>query len=114
MWGISANASTPITVPSSRRTPVSRSSVTSSALIRVSIDGDAAGFELLCLFVGEWRGVREVGDVVAQLTEEQRLVHRPWSVGEHADPLITHLPSVAVGTVQDVATPALPKTGDVG
>ena len=57
-------------------------------------------------------GVGEQHDVVAQLPEEQRLVHG-HRAAEDADRLVANLPPVAVRTVQHIAAPPLGKPGHV-
>jgi hypothetical protein len=58
--------------------------------------------------------VPEERDVVAQLAEEQRLVHGHGTGGQDADRLVADLPPVAVRAVQDVAAPALGHARQVG
>jgi hypothetical protein len=59
-------------------------------------------------------GVREDGDVVAQLAEHQRLVRGQRCRGEDADPGAARLVAVAVRAVQDVAAPTSREAGDRG
>ena len=68
---------------------------------------DAPRGELLGMLVGERRALQEVGDVLAQLAEEQRLVHRHRAARQHPDGLVAHLPAVAVRAVQHLAAPPL-------
>jgi hypothetical protein len=57
------------------------------------------------------RGVGEEGDVGAPLAEQQRLVHRPRTGGQHPDGLVADLPAVAVGAVQVDELVGAPPTG---
>jgi len=74
---------------------------------------DATGSELLGLLRIRRHRVAEVGDVLAPLAEQQRLVGGHRSAGEHADGLVADFPPGAVVAVQHVATPALPHPGHV-
>ena len=75
---------------------------------------DVARRELLSFLGGRWRGVAEVGDVVAQLAEQQCLMHRAWSGDEDADALVAYFPTVAIGAMKHIVPPPLTDSGHVG
>jgi len=58
--------------------------------------------------------VQEQNQVVRPLREQERLMNRERPRREHPDRLVTHFPAVAVRAVQNLATPTLAQTGDVG
>ncbi len=60
------------------------------------------------------RRVGEEGDVVAELTEQQGLVHAHRPRRDHADAPVPNLPAVAVRAVQDTLPPQFADSGQVG
>ena len=99
--------------PSRSRTPVRRSSTISSAATSPSTTAMPRAASCSACSSVERRAAAEEDDVVAQLPEQQRLVHRHRAARQHADRLVAHLPAVAVRAVQHVAAPPLPQPGHV-
>jgi hypothetical protein len=64
--------------------------------------------------VVQGRSPPEVDDVIAELAEQQGLVHRRGPARQHANGLVPHLPAVAVRAVDHVPSPPLAQPGDVG
>ena len=58
-------------------------------------------------------GVREEDDVLGPLADQQGVLDRTGLGAQDTDRLVTHLPAVTVGTVQQVAAPPLPDSGEV-
>ena len=75
---------------------------------------DAAGIQLLAHVPTRLRRrVQQHRHVVAQLPEQQRLVHHARAAGQDGDHLVAHLPAVAVRAVQHIASPPLRHPGHV-
>ena len=75
---------------------------------------DAAGSQLLQVLLIQRRSrMAEQHEISGQLTEHQHLVHRHRPGRQHAHCLIAHLPTVAVRTVEYIATPAFAHSGYV-
>jgi len=77
-------------------------------------DAHRPGLELLALGRCHRSGVGEVDDVVGPLPDQQRVGHRVAGAAQHPEWLVADLVTVAVGTVEEVASPALADAGDVG
>ena len=104
------------TSPEASRTPVSRSSVDLQPGDLAVDHGDARARRAARPPPSASAGpvCRKKRHVVAQLPEQQRLVHGQRPGGEDADRLVADLPAVAVRAVQHVAAPALGQPGHVG
>ena len=101
--------------PPASRAPVRPGGAGFDRLDRAFGDLDGAGLELLTLLAGQrGTGVLQQRHVVAELPEQQRLVHGGRAGGEDADALVPDLPAVAVRAVHDVDAPAGGHTRDVG
>ena len=59
-------------------------------------------------------GVGEEDDVVGPLADEQGVLDGGGVGAEHAEWLVTNLPAVAVGAVEEVPAPSFTDAGDVG
>lgn len=78
-------------------------------------DGYSARHQLLPFVGTRLRcGVQEQGDVSTPLPEQLRLVHSEGTGGQDPYGLVAHLPAVTVGTMHNVAAPALTKSWYVG
>ena len=77
-------------------------------------DADGAGDELFALFGGEDGAVGEEHDVVGPLADQVGVGDGLGRAAEHAEGLVADLVAVAVGAVQQVATPPFAHAGDVG
>jgi hypothetical protein len=71
-------------------------------------DRNAECRELFALLVAHFGGgVGQDGNVLAELAEQQRLMHRACASGEDADALVPYFPPVAVGAVQYIDAPPI-------
>jgi hypothetical protein len=77
-------------------------------------DDDRSGCQLLACSWRQRSCGREVDDIVGPLPDDLRVANRLRKPPQHAECLVLHLVTVAVGAVQDVARPSLPQAGDVG
>jgi hypothetical protein len=77
-------------------------------------DADAARGQPRGGGVVQGRSPPEVGDVVAELAEQQGLVDRRRPARQHANGLVPHLPAMAVRAVHHVPPPPLAQPGDAG
>ena len=74
-------------------------------------DADAAGVGLDGFGGGRFLGVGEVEDVVGPLADELRVQDRAGVGADDPEGFVADLPAVAVGAVEEVASPALADTG---
>ena len=102
------------TVPDASRTPERTSSVVEDLDDLAVGEADAARLQAFTVLRARCRaGVGQQRDVVAELTEQQRLVRGQRRGRQHTDRRAARLVAVAVRAVQDVAAPALGEAGDV-
>ena len=76
-------------------------------------DADGPGDEPLPLVGGERGSVGEDHDIVGPLADELCMCEGVGRAAEHPKRLVTDLVAVAVGTVEQIAAPALSNTGEV-
>ena len=103
-----------MTRPSLSSTACRRSSATERRHDGSLDHRDASGVECCALLAGERVRVGEEDDVVRPLPQELRVLDGAGIGSEHADRLVAHLPAMAVGAVEEVAAPALPRAGNLG
>ena len=76
-------------------------------------DADRAGQQLGPLGGGEEVGRGEVDEVVGPLSHDLGVTDGARCAADDSEPAVPHLVAVAVGTVEDVAGPAVAQPGDV-
>jgi len=77
------------------------------------LDADAASVELAPFVVAEVVGVGEEDHIVGPLTHEQCVLHAAGNAAEHAERVVAHFPTVAVGAVEQILAPPVANAVDV-